>query len=176
MVLRSEADVPSVESLMASHLSRFIQFAAHDCGWPGTRFESIVNWVHSLFLKAKTETSKENNPNWCTAMNRLFRWEYWNVAYKEIWTFESMNAWEVVDCTGKWMSLTLSGHLNWNVYQRDWWRNPKRKSTTWRNTFFWHLCIPVVQWATVRIKEVPQNTHTDKYEGYNCITLCYWYT
>ena len=63
MLARAEVDVPSVESLMASPLSKFIQFAANDFGYAGTRYKLIANWVRPLFLKAKTEASKSNNPN-----------------------------------------------------------------------------------------------------------------
>jgi hypothetical protein len=57
----------------------------------------IANWVHPLFLKAKSEASKEDNPNWKQAMNGPFKEEYWKAAVKEIETLESMNALEVVD-------------------------------------------------------------------------------
>jgi hypothetical protein len=57
----------------------------------------IANWVHPLFLKAKSEASKEDNPSWKQAMNGPFKKEYWDAAVKEIETLESMDAWEVVD-------------------------------------------------------------------------------
>ena len=89
--------MPTVETLMASPISKFIQFAANDCGYGGTRREIITNWIHPLFLKAKTEASKEDIPNWQQAMNGPFREEYWNTACKEIETLEEMDAWGVVD-------------------------------------------------------------------------------
>ena len=82
---------------MASPSSKFIQFAANDCGYAGTRYELIANWVHPLFLKAKPEASKSNNPNWKQAMNGSFREEFWTAACKELETLEEMDAWEVVD-------------------------------------------------------------------------------
>ena len=55
MLARAEMEeVPTVETLMASPLSKFIHFAANDCGYTGTRFELVANWVHPLFLKAKS--------------------------------------------------------------------------------------------------------------------------
>ena len=48
---------------MASPLSIFIQFAANDCGWSGQGFALITSWAHPLFLKAKTEANKVDNPN-----------------------------------------------------------------------------------------------------------------
>ena len=86
-----------MEALMACPLSKYIHFAANDCGYKGSRYELIANWVHPLFLKAKSEARKEDNPNWKQAMNGPFKEEYWKAAVKEIETLESMNAWEVVD-------------------------------------------------------------------------------
>ena len=97
LLLHSELEVPSVEALMACPLSKYIHFAANDCGYKGSRYELIANWAHPLFLKAKSEASKEDNPNWKQAMNGPFKEEYWKAAVKEIETLESMNAWEVVD-------------------------------------------------------------------------------
>ena len=97
LLLHSELEVPSVEALMACPLSKYIHFAANDCGYKGSRYELIANWVHPLFLKAKSEASKEDNPNWKQAMNGPFKEEYWRAAVKEIENLESMNVWEVVD-------------------------------------------------------------------------------
>ena len=97
LLLHSELEVPSVEALMACLLSKYIHFTANDCGYKGLHYELIANWAHPLFLKAKSEASKEDNPNWKQAMNGPFKEEYWKAAVKEIETLESMNAWEVVD-------------------------------------------------------------------------------
>ena len=51
----TKVNLPSVESLMASPLSKFLQFAANKCGCAGTIYALIATWVHPLFLKAKTE-------------------------------------------------------------------------------------------------------------------------
>ena len=87
MLGRTEMEeIPSVETLVTSPLSRFIHSAASDCGYSGTRYELTTNWVHPLFFKAKSEASKEDNPNWRQAMNGPFKEEYWNTACKEIET------------------------------------------------------------------------------------------
>ena len=59
----------TVEALMHSSLAPFIELAANDC-------ELICNWVHPLFLKAKSEASKEDNPNWWQAMHGPFAEEF----------------------------------------------------------------------------------------------------
>ena len=99
-MLRAEVDVPSIESLITSPLSSFIYFAANNYGYCGTRHELIANQVQPLFLKAKSEAGKSDNPNWRQAMNGPFKEEYWKAACKEIKTLEFMDAWELVDKEG----------------------------------------------------------------------------
>ena len=53
----------------------------------------------TLFLKAKSEASKEDNLSWKQAMSDSFKEENWKVAVKEIETLESMDVREVVDRT-----------------------------------------------------------------------------
>ena len=59
--------------------------------------ELVCNGVRSLFLKAKSTGSKEDNPNWWQAVNGPFADEFWKAACKEIETLEAMGAWEVTD-------------------------------------------------------------------------------
>ena len=59
-VQKREDDLPTVDDIMKCPLSKFIYFAANDCGYTGTRKELVVNWIHPLFLKAKSEASKED--------------------------------------------------------------------------------------------------------------------
>jgi hypothetical protein len=72
-------------------------FAANSCGYSGTTQELIVDWVHPLFLKAKAEASKADNPNWWEAMKSPFADKNWRAAVKEIETLEKMGVWDVVD-------------------------------------------------------------------------------
>ena len=57
-------DLPSIDELMKTPLSKFITFAADDCGYSGSTNELMVNWIHPFFLKGKAEASKEDNLNW----------------------------------------------------------------------------------------------------------------
>ena len=52
-------EVPTVEQLLACPISRFIQFAANDCGYEGSRKELIANWIHLFFPQAKSEASNQ---------------------------------------------------------------------------------------------------------------------
>ncbi len=88
---------PTIEELLASPLSKFITFAANDCGYSGSFTDIFVTAAHPFFLKAKSEASKEDNPNWHQAMNGPFADEYWKAAEKEIITLEGMGAWDVVE-------------------------------------------------------------------------------
>ena len=74
-------------------------FVTNNCVYRGLCYKLIANWVHPLFLKAKSEASKEDNSNWEQAMTRPFKEEYWQATVNEIKALESMNAWEVVDRT-----------------------------------------------------------------------------
>jgi hypothetical protein len=155
-MLQAEMEVPTVEALMACPLSRFIHFAANDCGYSGSRYDLIANWVHPLFLKAKSEASKEDNPSWKQAMSGPFKKEYWDAAVKEIQTLESMDAWEVVD-----RSETE------NVIDSIWAFKLKRFPDGMVKKFkarfcargdqqlegidFFETYAPVVQWTTVRL-------------------------
>ncbi len=87
---------PTIEELLAGPLSKFITFAFNDCGFSSSFTKILVILVHPFFLKAKSEASKEDNPNWHQAMNGPFADEYWKAAEKEIITLEGMGAWDVV--------------------------------------------------------------------------------
>ena len=63
LMMQVNFEVPTVEALIACPISCFIHFAANECSYSGTCYELVANWVHPLFLKAKTEASKEDNPN-----------------------------------------------------------------------------------------------------------------
>jgi len=156
LMLQSEIEVPTVEALMACPLSKFIHFAANDCGYTGSRYDLIANWVHPLFLKAKSEASKEDNPSWKQAMSGPFKEEYWKAAVKEIETLESMDVWEVVDRTD-----------DMNVIDSIWAFKLKRFPDGMVKKFkarfcargdqqlegidFFETYAPVVQWTTVRL-------------------------
>ena len=71
--MQMDDDTTTVDALLKSPLARFIKLAANDCGYSGSTKELIVNWIHPLFLAAKTAASKEdNNPNWWQAINGPF--------------------------------------------------------------------------------------------------------
>lgn len=61
-MVQVKVEVPIMLALMACPLSKYIHFAANDCGNTGSCYD-FENWVHPLFLNAKSEASKEDNPS-----------------------------------------------------------------------------------------------------------------
>jgi hypothetical protein len=149
-------DMPTVDEILKSPLSRFITFAANDCGYGGNTRDLIVNWIHPLFLKAKAAASKDDNPNWWQAMRGPFADDYWKAAITEIETLENMGAWDVVDRPE-----------NGNVIDSTWAFKVKRFPDGLIKKFkarfcargdqqvegidFFETYAPVVQWTTVRL-------------------------
>ena len=58
-------------------MAEYITLVANDCGYGGTEEELIVNYVHPLFLKAKSAASREDNTNWREATTGVFADNYW---------------------------------------------------------------------------------------------------
>ncbi len=151
---------PTIEELLTSPFSKFITFAANDCGYSGSFTKTFVTAVHPFFLKAKSEASKQDNPNWHQAMNRPFADEYWKAAEKEIITLEGMGAWDVVE-------------HNMNVMNGTWAFKcklfPNGTVKKFKACFcvcgdqqlegidFFETYAPVVQWTTVCLMLILEN-------------------
>ncbi len=79
--------VPTVQELLKSPLSKFIELAANDCGYQGSTQEHFCNYVQPLFLKAVSSASKEDSSNWWHAMIGPFSNKYWKAVITELKTF-----------------------------------------------------------------------------------------
>ena len=108
MLQAMSTKVPTVEELLESSLAKFIHLAANECGYNGTLHKLICNWVHPLFLKARSAALKEDNPNWREAMTGPFAKEYWEACKVKIATLEGMDAWEVVERTADMHVIQLT--------------------------------------------------------------------
>ena len=156
-VLQSMSDeVPTIEALMASPLSKFIHLAANECGYNGTRLELICNWVHPFFLKAKSAASREDNPTWKEAMTGAFADEYWEACKVEIATLEGMDAWEVVERTAEMNVLPSTWAFKCKRYPDGLIKKFKarfcaRGDRQIEGVDFFETYAPVVQWTTVRL-------------------------
>ncbi len=71
--------------------------SAADSGQDSQTYDLLVKLVHPLFLKAKAEASKADNPNWKQAMSGPFAKGNWKAAVKEYHMLEGMDAWEIVN-------------------------------------------------------------------------------
>jgi hypothetical protein len=135
-----------VEALMAYPISWFIQFAANECGYKGTRYELIANWVHPLFLKARAEASKEDNPSLKQAMSEPFKEEFWKAAVKEIETLEEMGA-NVIDSIS---AFKIKRYPD-GVVKKFKARFCARGDQQLEGVDFFETYAPVIQWTTVRL-------------------------
>ncbi len=156
LMLQADIEAPSIKTLMACPLSKFIHFAANDCGYKGTRRELICNWVHPFFLKAKSKASKEDNPNWKQAMNGPFSAEYWKAAVKEFDTLQGMDAWDIVDRTDDMNVIDSIWAFKCKRYPDGLIKKFKarfcaRGDQQLEGIDFFETYAPVVQWTTVRL-------------------------
>jgi hypothetical protein len=76
-LLSLEDSLESLEELFGGPLAQFIKLSAADSGQIFSQTQDLlVKLVHPLFLKAKAEASKADNPNWKQAMNGPFAEEF----------------------------------------------------------------------------------------------------
>ena len=151
-----EGETLTVDGLLNSPLAPFIELAANDCGYTGSVKELICNWVHPLFLKAKSAANKEDNPNWHQAMSGDFADEYWKAAVLEIETLEGMGAWEVVDEPNGKNILDSTWAFKLKRYPDGLIKKFKarfcaRGDQQIEGVDFFETYAPVVQWTTVRL-------------------------
>ncbi len=97
-LLSLEDSPESLEELFGGPLAQFIKLSAPDSGLdPSQTQDLLVKLVHPLFLKAKAEARKADNPNWKQAMSGPFAKEFWKADVKEYRMLEGMDVWEIVD-------------------------------------------------------------------------------
>lgn len=150
------ADLPDIDKIMDSPLAKFITFAANDCGYSGSARDLVVNWIHPMFLKAKSAASAADNPSWWEAMQGPFADEYWKAACIEVETLERMKAWDVVDRTpdmhvieGTW-ALKLKRFPD-GLIKKFKARFCARGDQQRKGIDYFETYAPVVQWTTVRL-------------------------
>lgn len=156
-----EAAIPdSIEEFLAGSIARFIKLAALDSGYskPDTKL-LLTKWVHPLFLKAKLEASKKDNPNWRQAMNGPFADDFWKAAVKEFTTLENMKAWEVVDRPPLAKVLDIIWVFKIKRFPDGLIKAFKGRLCTRgdqqiEGVDFFETYAPVVQWTTIRLMPV----------------------
>ncbi len=117
----------------------------------------MVKLIHLLFLKAKAEASKADNPNWKQAMSGPFADEFWKAAVKEYHTLEGMDAWEIVDqpLCAKILDIIQAYKIERFSYGLI--KGFKgcicaRGGQQEKGVDFFETCAPVVQWTTICLK------------------------
>jgi hypothetical protein len=151
-----EDSLPSISDLINSHLSKYITLAANDCGYDGTAEELIVQYVHPLFLRAHSAASKEDNPGWQEAKQGKFADDYWKAMEVEIFTLESIDAWEVVDCVDDMNVINSTWAFKCKRYPDGLIKKFKarfcaRGVQQLEGIDFFEIYAPVVQWTTIRL-------------------------
>ena len=109
-----------------------------------------------MFLKARSEASQLDNPNWWQAMNGPFAAEYWKAECVEIETLENMEAWEVVDTPEgvKHIDSTWAFKLKRfpdGLIKKFKARLCARGDQQEYGIDYFETYAPVVQWTTVRL-------------------------
>eukprot|EP01082_Thalassiosira_pseudonana_P009463 g8665.t1 g8665 contig3:647373-650417(+) len=151
-----DLEVPTVQDLLNSPLAKFVTLAASECGYTGNAKDLIVNWIHPLFLQARSAASKEDYPNYWQAMNGPFAEEYWKAAVKEIETLEGMNAWTVVEREDDMNVIDSTWAFKLKRYPDGMIKKFKarfcaRGDQQVEGVDFFDVFAPVVGWTTVRL-------------------------
>ncbi len=160
MSLMLDKTILTVANLLESQLAKYITLAANYCGYSGTAKELIVSYVHPLFLKAHSATSKADNPSQHEATRSKFADEYWEAMKLEIATLENIDAWFVVD---RYDSNGAPHHVIPSMWAFKCKRYPDGCIKKFKSCFcargdkqlegidFFETYAPVVQWTTIRL-------------------------
>ena len=151
-----EDSLPSISDLINSPLSKYITLAANDCGYDGTAEELIVSYVHPLFLKAHSAASKLDNPGWREATRGKYADDYWKAMELEIFTLESIGAWQVVDREDDMNIISSTWAFKCKRYPDGLIKKFKarfcaRGDQQLEGIDFFETYAPVVQWTTIRL-------------------------
>ena len=151
-----EDSLPSISDLINSPLSKYITLAANDCGYDGTAEELIVSYVHPLFLKAHSAASKLDNPGWREATRGKYADDYWKAMELEIFTLESIGAWQVVDREEDMNIISSTWAFKCKRYPDGLIKKFKarfcaRGDQQLEGIDFFETYAPVVQWTTIRL-------------------------
>ena len=147
----------SFEELFSSRLTQFIKLAAIDSGYdPSKTNDLLIKTIHPLFLKAKAEASKADNPSWKQAMSGPFADEFWKAAVKEYKTLEAMHAWEIVDRPLHVKILDILWAFKIKRFPDGLIKGFKgricaRGDQQIEGIDFFETYAPVVQWTTIRL-------------------------
>jgi hypothetical protein len=151
-----EDSLPSISDFINSPLSKYITLAANDCGYDGLAEELIVQYVHPLFLRAHSAASKEDNPGWREATWGKFADDYWKAMEVEIFTLESIDAWEMVHREDDMNVINSTWAFKCKRYPDGLIKKFKARfcacgDQQLEGIDFFETYAPIVQWMTIRL-------------------------
>jgi hypothetical protein len=149
-----EDSLPSISDLINSPLSKYITLAANDCGYDGTAEDLLVSYVHPLFLRAHSAASKLDNPGWQKTTRGKFADDYWKAMELEIFTLESIEAWQVVDREDEMNVICSTWAFKCKKYPDGLIKKFKARfcacgDQQLEGIDFFETYAPVVQWTTI---------------------------
>ena len=138
---------------MDGPLDKITTLAANGCGYGGAAEELIVNYVHPLFLKDKSASSQEDNPNWRENTTRVFADNYWKEMKFKITTLEFMVSWGIVDIYVSMNIIDSTWALKFKRYpdgliKKSKYQFATRGNQKWEGIDLFETYAPVVQWKT----------------------------
>jgi hypothetical protein len=118
--------------------------------------ELIVQYIHPLFLRAHSAASKEDNPGWQEATQGKSTDDYWKAMEVEIFTLESIDAWEVVDHKNDINVINSTWAFKCKRYPDGLIKKFKARFCACRDQQlegidFFETYALVVQWTTIRL-------------------------
>ena len=69
-------EIPIPEALLEYNITKFVHFAAADCGFDGSIEALVVNCLHPLMLADKTANPNGENLTWKQSINGPFADKY----------------------------------------------------------------------------------------------------
>ncbi len=118
--------------------------------------QKSFQYVYPLFLRAHSAASKEDNPGWREATQGKFTDDYWKAMEVKIFTLESINAWEVVDCKNDMNVINSTWAFKCKRYPDGLIKKFKARFCTCgdqqlEGIDFFETYASVVQWTTIRL-------------------------
>ncbi len=118
--------------------------------------QKSFQYVYPLFLRAHSATSKEDNPGWQEAMQGKFTDDYWKAMEVKIFTLESIDAWEVVNCKDDMYVINSIWAFKCKCYPDGLIKKFKarvcaRGDQQLEGIEFFETYASVVQWTTIRL-------------------------
>ena len=137
-------------------LAKYNSISANNCGYGGTEEELIVNYIHPLFLKARSTAIQEENSNWSETTTGVFAENYWKSMQVKISTLESIGDWGNFDQDKSMNAIDSKWSFKCKCYPGGLIKNFKsryfaRGDQQLEGIYLFETYVPVLQLTTVRL-------------------------